>query len=340
MILSPPLRTSVLAILCFCLSGCANLRQVVEKQQRNNNAIKEEEWVTDPFTPPQRSGKVYNAGNAYTLAKVCQLAFQDDKSTVVEVCREWKLEVLFADLRKTHTQYIILGNKDFTVLAFRATQSKLGDFVTVLKQAFYETPAQADDRNVYKDVPGGHAGFRASAADAVMNGLIEDIRLFRAATKAGTNAPLFLTGHSLGGGVALLARPPIEGRGIKVDSIYLYGAPIALVDKGYSEDAKFRRRYETTFFHRFQGVGAATGIWKRYEHDNVPRLRAASMPYSPPGISYQIFPDGHLEPYPNYVSLGFGGSLGWGSLWLSNRVTPHNMEKSYLPALKIGSELR
>jgi hypothetical protein len=310
------MRPAALVFSCFCLSlmGCASK---VGHKYNEASGIVEQEWASAPYAEPVPSGGVYNAHNAYTLARACALAWEDDKIAIDRVAGHWKLPYLYTDLRGTHTQYVLIGDSRFTILAFRATQGKLGDLWTVSKFIFYETSVSD---SIYHGIPPANAGFRESAAGAIASGLIRDITLFRGATRA-ENAPLFITGHSLGGAVALLVRPKLEEEGIVADSVYLYGAPITISPNEIPSRSYYDRYGSSTFLHRFVG-------------DNVPRLRGRSLMYEPPGIYLEINSKGEKVPMPRYQSLNGFSSLLWTPWWLMNGTKAHSLQKSYLPALQ------
>lgn len=209
--------------------------------------------------------------------------------------------------------------------------------VSDIKSMPYTTPERlSESETAYYKIPIGHAGFRAAAAEAFLNGIEHDLQNFREQTGAiNNNSPVFITGHSLGGALALVIRPRINNN-FPVDSVYVYGAPIALANESNIEKIFL----DTTFLHRFNGTKSAKGIFKNWEHDNVPRLTSKLLPklYKAPGNSFEIFPDGELQPYPEYHELSIIGTLAWSGLWLSNQVTAHNLERSYLPALKFNAE--
>lgn len=310
---------AIVGLTLTALTGCTTSK-VGMKQTRIAQTLSED-WAKAPFVSPEASGTTYSPTNALSLARACRLVWETDRATLTAVSKQWGGAFLFGDMPDTHSQYLLFGTDKFTILAFRATQSKAGDIWTVLKYLPYETTELS---SVYSHIPAGNAGFRESAADCFASGLVEDIKLFRAATGA-KDAPLFIAGHSLGGGVALLVRPKLEAEGIKADSLYVYGCPVSV---SHYDDTlgKYRGAFgTTTFFHRHIG-------------DNVPRLRPVRETYSPPGTSFELLPDGTLRDYPSYRTLNVLTSAGWSIPWLTGIVKAHNLEKTYIPALELGSQ--
>ncbi len=283
-------------------------------------------WVKKPLIKPIATGATYNSSNALTLARICRLAWETDQTKVAKISSFWKGNHLFADMPDTDSQYLIFGTRNYTVVSFRATQSKMGDIWTVLKYKAYAPNPNYRGPTIYDHIPEGNAGFRESVADCFASGLVKDLRLFRAATGA-QKSPLFLTGHSLGGGIALLARPKLKAEGFGVDSVYVYGCPVAVSPyktEGHSMTTVSEYQAEfgsTTFFHRFEG-------------DNVPRLRPINEWYSPPGWSRQLASNGMLKDYTKYRTLNIVTGGVWCIPWLTDMIHNHNLEISYLPALE------
>lgn len=128
---------TIITLPCIFICGC--LSRIVEREQEQITKSTKEAWASKQFDAPKASGAIYNSVNAYSLARVCSLIWDENKSSISAVSKMWGGEHLFVDLRSTHSQYLLFGNGDFTVLAFRATQTKIGDFITVLKYRIYDT---------------------------------------------------------------------------------------------------------------------------------------------------------------------------------------------------------
>jgi len=318
------IKSNTLALLAISstafLTSCVSSK--IGHKQASFEILKKEPWAAEKFEAPRKSGEQFNPVNAYSLARACRLVWEEDKGAISSVADQWGLDHLFVDLRTTHSQYLLLGNKDFTILAFRATQGKLKDLGTVLKFGNYETNEKYED-GIYGGLPPGAAGFRESVADCFSGGIVRDIELFRRATKA-SKAPLFITGHSLGGGLAVLTRAKLANKyEIDADSLYVFGSPVSVSTQG---SEAYREKFASTnYFLRFPG-------------DNVPRLRWKGEDYSPPGRSFEIHPDGKLTDYSTYRTMNTVTSLGWCIPWLTNMISNHNLDRSYLPSVKKSGE--
>ena len=307
----------IIAIICIAgvFSSCSTSN--VAKKQEYFSQVAGQSWAQS-FKAPVKSGNKLNVQNAVSLAKICHLASFEDKGVVAKVSEQWGLEHLFVDLRDTDSQYILVGNSNFTVLAYRATESRWQDIKTNLKHRSYET---LDHTGVYGGLPEGAAGYRENVADCFSAGLVQDIKLFRRATGA-DRAPFFITGHSLGGALATITRGKLEKEvGLSSDSLYTFGAPVSISDFGPHSD-NYRKKYKSSnFFFRF-------------ENDNVPRISARTKDYSPSGNFYQIDRNGSRTNKKSYQTLNFFSSLGWSIPWLTGIVNDHSLVESYIPALE------
>ena len=303
-------------VLLLLSTGCS-INKVGKKYSGLPEYLAGDEWIRAPFEEPAASGQDYNKTNSLTLARVCRLAWETDKMVLHAVSSQWGAQMLFADLPDTDSQYLLLGNSNYTIISFRATQTKFKDILTALKYIPWETPSNS--HAIYKGIPPGNAGFRESAADCFAAGIADDVKRFRAANGA-EKSPIFITGHSLGGAVALMARQKLEDAGLKADSLYVFGCPVT-ISFNTNSLAEYQRSFgDTTYFLRHRG-------------DNVPRLRPKNSLYTPPGQSYQLEPSGDLTPYPKYITKNLLTGGAWAFLWLTGKDINHNLQRSYLPAL-------
>ncbi|RYD84605.1 MAG: hypothetical protein EOP84_05045 [Verrucomicrobiaceae bacterium] len=311
------LKPTLSLLMILNLVSCSTSK--VGSKQEDFRKLTLKPWAKGDFKAPKPSNTKFSSHNALSLSRACRLVWEEDKGAIEAVSKSWGLQHLFVDLRTTHSQYLILGNSEFTILAYRATQGKVRDIGTVLKYGRWETSRQFAD-GIYGGLPPGAAGFREAVADCFSAGLIRDIQLFRSATKA-EGAPLFITGHSLGGGLAVLTRAKLAKVGINADSLYVFGCPVTVSPVG-DEAIDYRQRFASSnYFLRFPG-------------DNVPRIRWYNETYSPPGQSFQISPDGRLTPYSEYRTLNTASSFAWSIPWLAGWISNHNLEKSYIPAIE------
>ena len=157
------------------------------------------------FTPPQIPAfeprrTDYSPANAWWLAELSRLVYSRDDDLRRAALAEVDLRQRhFFDVAETEGAVIESGDGSFAVLAFRGT-GELEDWLVNLELTAEDWP------------PGGrvHEGFREALDDvwAEIDRVLDP------------DQPVFYTGHSLGGALALLAasrRPP--------RAVYVYGAP-------------------------------------------------------------------------------------------------------------------
>lgn len=282
-----------------------------------------EPWVEDSFIAPIKSNNTFNAQNALSLARVCRLVWEE-KPFINEVAKHWELDYLFTDLKSTDTQYLLIGNSKFTILCYRATQSS--DVFTVLKKANYETVNNGYEHNVFKNIAPAHAGFRTSVADSFTAGLVDDIKFFRRSTNA-ESSPLFLTGHSLGGALATIARGKLKYEGIQTDSLYAFGSPVSILNN--APVGTLSHTLYTEYLNNFKN----SNFYLRFKGDDVPRLDHWPKCYTPVGYSKQININGEISDFSCYKTKNFFSSIAWIGPWLLEWHCYHNLDKSYLPAI-------
>lgn len=160
----------------------------------------------------------------------------------------------------TGTQGLILEHADHRVLAFRGTEpSEFVDIQTDLKKALVAFPKELLDASEVRV----HQGF-VEALAGVWPAVIDALRA------GDSGRPLILTGHSLGGGLAVLAAYALSRQKVpfNVRGVYTYGQPRA-------GDGAFAESYDRLFRLRH---------WRVVNNrDVVPRLAPRSMGYAHTG---------------------------------------------------------
>jgi triacylglycerol lipase len=127
------------------------------------------------------------------------------------------------------TQCYVAAARDLAVVAFRGTECDLGGDPEALWQILADLSVDLDIRWV--DAQGGgriHRGFRDG-----LNEIWTDLRS-RLESLATSGRALWITGHSLGGALALLAAARIE-RFAEAHGVYVFGAP-RIGDKGFAKE--------------------------------------------------------------------------------------------------------
>jgi triacylglycerol lipase len=175
-------------------------------------------YSSDAFAHFDADREDFNFEVARAMAWMSQFAYETDEPTkVAEIAAEWRIiiphdgiisEEVATPLPKTSTQ-VIVGNRDSaTIIAFAGTDPLvLADWITDFDLGITNT---------------GTANGFAAAAEAVW----PKIRAFVQGAQA--RSPFLITGHSLGGALAVLTADRINAlRPGSVRAVYTFGMPRA-----------------------------------------------------------------------------------------------------------------
>lgn len=172
----------------------------------------------------------FSAGNAYLLARICNAAYLDQVAARNVVLQLGLTGFVWIDLTEHFEDVyaIAAGGPGFVVIAFRGTKS-FNNWMTDLRATPVSFP-WIFDRG--PDVGNIHAGFGHAIRDAwntirqALDNLIPPPDLAPGRTQEPT---LWLTGHSLGGALAVVAGAAFSmwsGAPIRsVNGIYTFGQP-------------------------------------------------------------------------------------------------------------------
>jgi len=174
-------------------------------------------WADDVEAIPRRRA-AYSDRMAALLAKLSLLsyiAFEDParKPLLEAAVAHGGLKLVDA-IVVDDTEAIVVEAKDFLVVAFRGTTSK-ADRKTNFRIGVARAPVENHPQKVRV-----HAGFYSAYQ------LVED--RVQAAIKSVPGKSVYLTGHSLGGAVALVASAALGGRddlGGRIAAVYTFGSP-------------------------------------------------------------------------------------------------------------------
>ena len=200
--------------------------------------------------------------NAQFLCRACQLAYFSEAKGVQGFRDDLGLSAKL--LSVDNTQVYVAESPDHLVIAFRGTEDPTS--IDGLKDWLL-----TDAMNLLV-VPEGRLGHDLSAAgvgakfhkgfvDAIAE-IWEPLRVEVETKMKQADRPLWITGHSLGGALALLAAWLLKRRFIPVHQIYTYGAP--MVGNQKASDA-FNREFKGTIFRYVSG------------RDPVPKLPGLSL---------------------------------------------------------------
>jgi triacylglycerol lipase len=174
----------------------------------------------------------YSDRTAAMMAKIAMLtyiAFEDaDKKKILNGILTHGRVKLLETLAAHETEALVADTDKFVVVAFRGTTSRR-DQRTDLQTRFTVSRVDIENRSVSVSV---HSGFYAAfkRVEAPLRELLE---------KSGEK-PIYLTGHSLGGALALVASAALGGdpaRGDRIAAVYTFGAP-RVGQRNFSEIVK------------------------------------------------------------------------------------------------------
>ncbi len=200
--------------------------------------------------------------NAQFLCRACQLAYLPAADGAKGFRDELGLSARLLNI--DNTQVYIAESPDHIVVAFRGTENPTS--IDGLKDWLL-----TDAMNLLV-VPEGRLGHDLSAAgvgakfhkgfiDAIAE-IWEPLRDDVEARMKKADRPLWITGHSLGGALALLAAWLLKRRFIAVHQIYTYGAP--MIGNQKASDA-FNKEFKGQIFRYVSG------------RDPVPKLPGLSL---------------------------------------------------------------
>ena len=164
------------------------------------------------------------------------------------------------------TQAAVLSNSKMTLVVFRGSENPLGTLKAIenirdwIVDGAGSVPESEWTYGGITDMARVHSGFKQS-----VNAVYDDVRL---AVEGNGSRPVFLTGHSLGGALALLCAYRLQAVDhINVGGVYTFAAP-------RPGNGHFRHKYDALLHDR-------TFCWE-YKNDPVPHFPPIGFtPFSP-----------------------------------------------------------
>ena len=184
----------------------------------------------------------------------------------------------------TNTHATLTTYDDCTVIAFRGTAS-LRDWLTDAEFPLRPLPGS----------PGRvHAGF-LTAIDSILPDLLAFLAPPKAQSPEPKASPVFLTGHSLGGALAVLAAWYLQAQGLPVHSVYTFGQP---------------RVGDRAFASLYSALLGTKTYRTVNQNDLVPRVPGVLLGYSHAGELAFINTVGSLVLNPSWFSRLISDALG------------------------------
>jgi triacylglycerol lipase len=175
---------------------------LVTHPERNRSGYINFEQALEPDNAFEPGASAWSRKNAWWLAEATFLAYWQDDEVVKKIYSD-KAGLQCLPLAEGATQCHVAFNEEFAIVAFRGTQPyDLGD---LLDDAGFAQTAWTTGRV--------HAGFKAA---------LERIKekLVTALSSHAPGLPVWMTGHSLGGALAVLAADELGAKGV-----YTFGLP-------------------------------------------------------------------------------------------------------------------
>ncbi len=222
-------------------------------------------------TTPDSQGKplAYDDKIAWEMAEIAQVSYQAIDIVKQTMCDQGFDR--FTCFDRDDTQAFLVGNAEKLVLIFRGTEPEnVRDWMTSGQLA----KVKACGGKV-------HLGFWEGCQD-VWSDVESEVQRIRRQYPA---VPLLVTGHSLGGALALLAAAQLQMCGHQVDGIYTFGCP-RIGDRNFAMQYN-RRLYDCTF--------------RLVNHrDIVPQLPPVELSYTHVGqlIYFDATGVRRISPYP------------------------------------------
>ena len=187
--------------------------------------------------------------------------------------------------KTTGTHVTVTTYDDCTVIAFRGTAS-LRDWIT-------------DAEFPLRPLPGSPARVHAGFLTAI-NSILPDLLAFLVPPKVQgaerkASRVLLLTGHSLGGALAVLAAWFLQAQGLPVHSIYTFGQP---------------RVGDRTFATHYSSLLGAKTYRTVNQNDIVPRVPGVLLGYKHAGEMALINAVGELVLDPSFIGRLVSDGLG------------------------------
>ena len=199
------------------------------------------------------NAKTFHAGNAYVLAEFTSLVYDDDKVKAKSILMD-KFGMKWVQFfRIDETEALVTYNDTALILAFRGTSS-LQDALTDIKIKLIEG---------FKGTGRIHEGFK-TGSERIWNEVWSSMGRMR------RNRTIWVTGHSLGGALALTAAARLQfEKNQRVHGLYTFGQPRA-------GDTAFTEACQKAFGDRYF----------RFVHNNdiVPRVPFRLMGFEHTGI--------------------------------------------------------
>ena len=238
----------------------------------------------------------FDMQNAWAMARVAKVVYREVDEIESFLCDEWGfLDFDFIDVEDT--QCVVASNEQMTPVGFRGTEpDSLADWITDAKVELVAGPLGGEV----------HVGFYEA-----LSGVWQQVDRRVLQFDPQGRKPLWVTGHSLGGGLATLAVARWLEAGQAVSGVYTFGQP-------RTGDRTFARNFNFEFKpYAFRFVN---------NNDLVTRAPPRAFGYSHVGTFRYFDADGNFEEGLEWWNLFLDGWKGrLDRIFLNDGITDHSM---------------
>lgn len=160
-----------------------------------------------------RPEKSFNLETALQLSKLCSVSYEEPSVIQNGILNEGFKNFHYIGLNDPWPKAIIAANDQYISVCFRGTKSSW-DWLSNLEIMQVQVPI----------VPNGKGKVHKGIHRATMRRYDEIMTVLKGMQKQKLR-PIYLTGHSLGGGMAIIAAARMNHENIAPDAVYTFGSP-------------------------------------------------------------------------------------------------------------------
>ncbi|MEM9387025.1 MAG: hypothetical protein AAGA68_18325 [Pseudomonadota bacterium] len=300
------------------------LEAITRFEARTSRALQRqlEEHFTQHVKPSLSGDPRYDPHDAYFLAALCQLAYEPDdqaRQATIRACPGWEHAEVHAFSKRLgrdiDTEGFLVHNESTVIVSFCGSES-LPDWLGNAQIVTDPGPLDPEARV--------HEGFQ----DALFPVMLQVSRLLHEHLQAGRR--LWVTGHSLGGALAVLLAGMLLEDKIPLAGLYTFGAPRV-----------GNRRFQQAFDARTTQIPSFRVV---NQGDIVPLIVPRLLGYRHTGERIYLDEEGGVSAGDDSTASKLSDTLGrWLDTFGDRKIEAkesHVLKTGYLPKLSPLSDLR